>query len=783
MKQRTKKEILLKGRRVIPGRRESYVFSTAMSTERRQSGRLAKLATSPVKSPVASKGYVVAQPKKSGATQARTNKQKAASNSEEEFDDSDEESVAESDDSEYGKRPSKRQKITKSSRGRKSASTKTCYLTAMPLDVLLEIFAQLTPKDLLSLARTNSAFRATLHGKQAISIWKRSRDTVDAPSCPPDLTEQQWARLLFGGTKCQNCGAKGIQRVDFGLRRRACTKCLKANLVVTSSFTKRYPHLKDTTLDLLPYTNIGGHAHGHASNSNFYWKSDIEEMATKLAGFERDIHMRAIDARKKLEVFTAERTRIVGTIKAHAKICVAWAEESYERGRKEEAEKVNRRYQALKAKFLELGYLEGDITAIKYSSGALATAELTDRIWKRLLPELEPVIRETMDRRLAKERNERIENRTRAAEQVYAKYKKTLTPAQWCYLPGTYEVLQLPAFSAAINAPSDGAVNFQEAMDCLPDFVLSWATSRKAILAKLVDDAVASGSAPFISTDHCGIDLATAVFSCLRDCERRAQPQNSTLIGWDAAANHRCRDRDNGLYYHYNSAYGPGGQRSVETVLKFSKDGSAAAAALVSLTPLDAKAATSAEMDDLDPRFLCILCKPRNTGWHNKQAQDAYSWRAAVSHFVYTHSSESSSSGPPNFLLLNNADTQEVKAAEGQDPTLSWSCNHCTSHLDDYKTRSNVVEHVRTVHGIAVPKAPGDLFRYLDTPRAPASFHSLRPVPPKHKATVPLGSRYNCKQCFGQAGNRIFGLSAVQNHLKDKHKVLNPVAGVDWKQL
>jgi hypothetical protein len=39
-------------------------------------------------------------------------------------------------------------------------------------------------------------------------------------------------------------------------------------------------------------------------------------MATKLAGFERDIHMRAIDARKKLEVFTAERTRIVGTIKA-----------------------------------------------------------------------------------------------------------------------------------------------------------------------------------------------------------------------------------------------------------------------------------------------------------------------------------------------------------------------------------------------------------------------------------------------------------------------------------
>jgi hypothetical protein len=246
------------------------------------------------------------------------------------------------------------------------------------------------------------------------------------------------------------------------------------------------------------------------------------------------------------------------------------------------------------------------------------------------LPELEPVIRETMDRRLAKERNERIENRTRAAEQVYAKYKKTLTPAQWCYLPGTYEVLQLPAFSAAINAPGDGAVNFQEAMDCLPDFVLSWATSRKAILAKLVDDAVASGSAPFISTDHCGIDLATAVFSCLRDCERRAQPQNSTLIGWDAAANHRCRDRDNGLYYHYNSAYGPGGQRSVETVLKFSKDGSAAAAALVSLTPLDAKAATSAEMDDLDPRFLCILCKPRNTGWHNKQAQDAYSWRAAV---------------------------------------------------------------------------------------------------------------------------------------------------------
>src|ERR1700683_4590822 len=70
----------------------------------------------------------------------------------------------------------------------------------------------------------------------------------------------------------QMCGAKGIQRIDFGLRRRVCTSCFKEKyvysfhcwrrlmafsqrLVVASKFRVRFPDYAPLVMDLLPYTN------------------------------------------------------------------------------------------------------------------------------------------------------------------------------------------------------------------------------------------------------------------------------------------------------------------------------------------------------------------------------------------------------------------------------------------------------------------------------------------------------------------------------------------------
>ncbi|KZT09619.1 uncharacterized protein LAESUDRAFT_646055 [Laetiporus sulphureus 93-53] len=71
-------------------------------------------------------------------------------------------------------------------------------LPEMPLDILLEIFSHLRPLDLLHLARTTKALRTMLMSRSSISLWKGARELVGRlPDCPSDLSEPQYANLLF----------------------------------------------------------------------------------------------------------------------------------------------------------------------------------------------------------------------------------------------------------------------------------------------------------------------------------------------------------------------------------------------------------------------------------------------------------------------------------------------------------------------------------------------------------------------------------------------------------
>ncbi|KAJ7485520.1 hypothetical protein FB451DRAFT_59049 [Mycena latifolia] len=710
-----------------------------MSTTRRQSGRLAK--------------QTVSQPKikaKAGSGKYKLEEEESCEESEEE------ESEGESDASDYGKRPVKRQKLQtrKSSttlRKRKSMINKTCYLTAIVLDVLLEIFVQLDPKDLISLARTNHAFRGHLLSKASNNVWKKSRENADGPDCPPDLSEQRWAHLLYGEAKCQSCGAKNVQRVDFGLRRRACTRCLQANLVVTSSFRRHFPDLEDTILDLIPYTNIGGFAHGHASRSNFYWKPDIEKMVQILAVHERDVNMRVIGARKKLKDFTEERIALVATVVDHAAICKDWSRQLAICRENEQELKCDQRYNAIKERFMKLGYTETDISCIVHQGSVRQPSQLTDRIWNNIYPELETLIKARRDKRLKAERDDLIAARTRLAKNIYIGYKKTLLPAQWRLLPGLYEVLQLPAFDAVLNAADDVNVemaHFKEGRDALPAFVVSWAANRKMDLIRLINKGRTSGLDPSDSQDGPtsaievsstqSLDLATTVFGC--------------------AQSHHCH----ATRYDYSIYQNGRSTNSIETILDFSKRGSDAAASLVTLAGLNDQQATCAEMDRLDLRFVCIACPGRNAP-DNKQIYSTFSWRSAVSHFVTGRHSA------PLWQKLNSVDAQKVKSDEGPDSTLSWSCNHCPQFLDDCRTFTDVTDHVKTIHAIANPKVPADLFRHLDIPRSPVTF------------TVPA-PQYHCNRCPALVNRRVFKLDGVQSHLKAKHKVLNPVESEDWER-
>ncbi len=56
----------------------------------------------------------------------------------------------------------------------------------------------MSPEDLLNLARTSAGLRELLMSKASKPIWEAARTVQGIPECPSDLSDPQYADLLFG---------------------------------------------------------------------------------------------------------------------------------------------------------------------------------------------------------------------------------------------------------------------------------------------------------------------------------------------------------------------------------------------------------------------------------------------------------------------------------------------------------------------------------------------------------------------------------------------------------
>ena len=110
------------------------------------------------------------------------------------------------------------------------------------LDRISQIFSKLQPSDLLNLARSTKRLRTILMRKNTITIWRRARaNTEGLPPRPDDLTEPQYAELVFGqhcyvcavhrrpnlpSDRVKFCGRVGDKnRMSFRTRIRTCPLC------------------------------------------------------------------------------------------------------------------------------------------------------------------------------------------------------------------------------------------------------------------------------------------------------------------------------------------------------------------------------------------------------------------------------------------------------------------------------------------------------------------------------------------------------------------------------
>ncbi|KAI5888484.1 uncharacterized protein SCHCODRAFT_02512888 [Schizophyllum commune H4-8] len=139
---------------------------------------------------------------------------------------------------------------------------------------------------------------------------------------------------------------------------------------------------------------------------------------------------------------------------------------------------------------------------------------------------------------------------------------------------------------------------------------------------------------------------------------------------------------------------------------KYHVDLSVAVAGLLDTLELPAST-TFAQLDELDPRFFCSLCKPMLNPELHIRGRMAYGWRSAAVHFKQEHRD----CGQPRWQLLSEDEASYARSSKGHDlaDVETWSCAHCNLHLENWQTLEQAKAHVKQVHGSENPRIGKDV--------------------------------------------------------------------------
>ncbi|KAF9476664.1 hypothetical protein BDN70DRAFT_882129 [Pholiota conissans] len=581
-------------------------------------------------------------------------------------------------------------------RGKKSLS----LLPNMPLDVLFEILGQLTPKDLLNVSRTNKLFHETLTSKSARTVWKDSLKGQGVPECPSGLTEPRWTSLLFE-TTCECCGAKNVHKVDFYIRRRVCVKCRRANLLTPNKIKKYFPTYHELLVNMLPFTDgpAGGWAGSRRTAKNYYWHSDVADLALKLGSRFHMITDCMPGAKDELEAFVMQAALLRLEIRTAGPGYQTWFDQAALEKSNENNEAKKNRFEAIRAKFHELGYDPRDTERLEFYKECDQKAVLTDNIWKRVRPNLESMLVQIRDRRIAREIEIVMQARRDRLFERYLDYKATLPSLEWKYLPDLMELGKKEPFKAIVDSKSlddDEETDFDIPTSKYSEAIAEIHDELKAELVQKLSNAWGPGKT--VPSDC--LNLATSVFCCRGTCGMR-----TFVVGTDDILSHNCGS------YSPRSYHISGTQIRDFVVHPFSQ---AIAKSLVCCVGLDPDTTLSSEMDAKDLRFACNAC--------TVESHLGYTWRTALSHWVEYHQYKENPVSD-DWRILSPGEVEILKENEERDPKWSrsqWQCSHCPIYLRKDgmwsslvgELRETVIDHVQTEHEIASPTVPDDLFYF-----------------------------------------------------------------------
>ncbi|KAK0448191.1 hypothetical protein EV421DRAFT_116483 [Armillaria borealis] len=568
-------------------------------------------------------------------------------------------------------------------------------LPTMPLDILFTICATLAPGDLVSLSRVDSNFCRTLTAKNVSFVWKAVREAEGGIEPPQGIPEYRWVDLLFGKSVCDIC--HGIFRkndsVNWTLRRRVCTFCLKKNLISASRVRRRFPDVNADFLSLVPLTDAGpGHM---CARRGYYWISDIADVEAKIKELEAEP-----GSSKRLAEFRTERKKLVKDMTKGAWKYEEWIYSNARKKAGESQRRIDERFSMIKARLLALGYTERDVKGIRWESSVLRDAELTSQSWNRTRPGLEAAIKVNRIQQAKEDRSAALNSRTEIVEGIIKTYKQQFLPVVWREMPSFIDVCTFPPFREILELPTDSVVteaSFADAVNELPKLIVNWEQQRESKLRALVPPQETGNVDP--------LKLATTVFSCKHGC--RAMITNADI--W----RHKCATYPS--YILGSARYGQASNvddlyhNLGNTELSFDVASSAVADSLVRLVSRDPATTTAEDMDNLNVEFLddriCTYNLADKTG--SCRGRRVLSWRECVQGDIMDGRGS-------DFHLLTPDDEVKKKSVVREEYHHPWisrffHCQHCSGHLDP-QPYEDVTAHLKDVHGVDDPLMDRDLF-------------------------------------------------------------------------
>ncbi|KAF9485605.1 hypothetical protein BDN70DRAFT_870895 [Pholiota conissans] len=592
-----------------------------------------------------------------------------------------------------------RAKLAKRAKGKPKGYLKK--LVEMPLDILFEIFGHLNPLDLLQLTRTTRALRDILTGRSSISIWRSARSSViGLPDCPDDLTERQYAILMFVH-RCSFCQKDRVLHISWYARIKSCIACLKENFTSVQAWFESWT-LKRSYPPLLaqwvPFVEVKS----RAVRNNFYRDRNSTYYIAKKVEKQWQSEYEACEDPQSKYNWLLRKLEERYAIQKHARACAffyeAWLKDDISDIRKQfkrYAELMNyvkkfelddELYKVAPNHDCLLG-LE-DIRSLFRSVNLPMTQSDIDRLKNVCTMYLAPL---TKARERA-EYEELYKMHKCILSEIYDNGIKTLPVGAPC--PTLAEVYCTAEAHELVDYSKPATTALSVPFD---QVVALW---RKHVDGKLLE-LFETAYGPHNFDPASVFDLAITFFHCTGS--GRYHPCRDPIMRRDQAMVHTCTDRTDPnappRQHAFETVFGRAIWRDVSSSLVCRNAQLKVVQRMVEMCGLDPKVATACQMNELNPVFECLTCNSIQEG------RATMTWATVIGHYYLVHPSDMHLSDlvileEPTAIKVRERvkEAQERETCKKNSSRCDVVCPHCASSFKDIEWYQR---HLKKEHQIS----------------------------------------------------------------------------------